>query len=239
MATAGDIITAAFQKIGIDSPTAAQTASALISLNNMISLWGADFMQPVVTRESFTVAAADSEYTIGSGGQWDTVRPMKIITCYLRDSDNNDYPVTVKAARDYAAMSNKSFTERPTELYFIPESPLAKVIFNTSPDQSYTASFEWLKNFTEFAATTTDLSTPNEYKEALVYNLAVSIAEDWDRTVSKTLYAKAEQTKAIIDRYNATLRPIPRARFDLSGMAGIPEGDYSIVSDGTVDGGAF
>jgi hypothetical protein len=239
MATAGDLLTAAFIKVGVDVPTTAQTASGLISLNNMMSLLGADLLSYVVTAESFTVVAGDSEYTIGSGGQWDTVRPESVSTCYLRNSDNYDYPVSVMSGKDYALLSNKSYTARPTELYFLPEYTLAKIIFNTSPDASYTACFEFIKNFTEFATTATTVSLPNEYKEALVYNLAVSLGEDWDRIVSKTVYAQAMRSREVIDRLNATKKPVRKAKFDFAGIGNKSSGDYNVVTDDLIDGGAF
>jgi hypothetical protein len=235
--TAGDIITAAFIKVGVDSPTVAQTASALISLNNMISMWGADGLIYSITNQSFSMVAADAEYTIGSSGQWNTVRPMQVISCYLRDSENYDWPVKIISTKDFNYLSNKSYTARPTELVFLPEYPLAKIIFNASPDYAYDAYFEFLKNFTEFAATTTDVTLPPEYKEALVYNLAVSLAEDWNRDPNKTVLAKAEQYKDIVERLNAAQKAIPRARFDFTQYGSLAD-DYNIATDDILDFGA-
>lgn len=241
MATAGDIITASFTKVGIDVPTTAQTASGLISLNNIISLLGADMLTPVVVSESFALVAADSEYTIGNTGspQWNTARPIRVISCFLRDSDNFDYPVKIISSRDYALLSNKSFSARPNKLYFLPEYPLAKIIFNTSPDVAYDAYFEFLKNFTEFALTTTTVSLPNEYKEALVYNLAVSLGEDWDRIVSKTILFQAARTREVIDRLNASTKAIPKAKFDFADIGGTQDVGYNVVTDKLIDGGSF
>lgn len=235
--TAGDIITAAFIKVGVEVPTTAQTSSALISLNNMVSLWGADGLIYAVTNESFAMVAADSEYTIGVSAQWDTVRPMQVISCYLRDSENYDWNVKVISTKDYNYLSNKSYTARPTELIFLPEYPKAKIIFNSSPDYAYDAYFEFLKNFTEFTATTTDVSLPPEYKEALVYNLAISIAEDWNREPNKTVLAKAEQYKEIVHRLNASQRAVPRTRFDFVRPGALAD-DYNIATDDILDFGA-
>jgi hypothetical protein len=55
MATANDLITAAFQKVNVYSPTTAQVDSALISINNMISMWGVEFLAYAPTSESFSV----------------------------------------------------------------------------------------------------------------------------------------------------------------------------------------
>jgi hypothetical protein len=215
MATAGDIITAAFQKIGVYSPSANQTASALTSLNNMVSGWGPEIIQPSVTRESFTVTSGDGEYTIGPSGDWDTVRPMGIANAFLRNSESYDYPLEIIAGKDYNDIVYKSTSAHPTAIYFIPEVTLAKIIFDSSPNAAYTIFLESWKVFTEFAATTTTVTLPNEYKEALIYNLAISLAEDWDRTPSRSVHEKARETKYLLSAVNAATRPVPKAKFDL------------------------
>lgn len=215
MATAGDLITAAFVKAGIGSPTAAQTATALISLNNMLSSWGSEFLVPVVTREDLTLVDGTAEYTIGSGGDLDTVRPIKIANGYLKDSDGYDSSLSPMSAAEYNDISLKTREGRPTKYYFIPAETLAIVIFNCEADATYTASFEFWKNFTEFALTTTPVTLPPEYKEAAILNLTVSICEDFDREVSKTVYARARDTKDALSAENASTRVIPLAKFDI------------------------
>lgn len=239
MATATDIITAAFIKVGVESPTVAQNASALISLNNMVSMLGADGLIYSITSEALTVNAGEYEYTIGSGADWDTVRPLKVLSCFLRDDDNYDWPVSIIGSKDYNIRPNKRFTARPTELYYLPEYTVAKVIFNTSPDAGYDAYFEFLKNFTEFATGATKVDLPNEYKEALVYNLAVSLGEDWDRKVAPSILANAVRTREVIDRLNASVRVPSRAKFDFAGLGGTSDSGYSVVTDEYIDGGAF
>jgi hypothetical protein len=101
MATANDIITAAFGKIEVSTFTTAQADSALINLNNMVSMLGADGLMYAVSTESFTATVADPEYTIGSGADWDTARPLNVISCYLRDSESYDWPVKVMSGKDY------------------------------------------------------------------------------------------------------------------------------------------
>jgi hypothetical protein len=238
MATANDIITAAFNKIEVNTFTSDQADSALINLNNMVSMLGADGLLYAVSRESFSTVVGDAEYTVGTSADWDTSRPLNILSCYLRDGDNYDWPVKVMSGKDYNKLSNKSFTARPSQLYFIPEYPVAKVIFDTALDYAYTAFLDLQKNFTEFALTSTTVTLPNEYKEALVYNLAVSLAEDWGRNVAKSVLFKAEQYKEIIASLIASTRKIPRAKFDFGGFRG-QGSDYSVVTDDTIDGGAF
>jgi hypothetical protein len=235
--TATTIIAASFDKIGIATPTSAQNTSALTSLNNMISLMGADFMPPYITRYSHALTIADAEYTIGSGGNFDTTRPLKIETAFLRDSSSYDHYLKIISSKDYNRLYNKSLTAAPEYLYYQPEYSLGKIILDSAPEQAYDLHLDMWVNFTEFAALDTAFSLPNEYKAFLVYNLAISLAEDWDRNVSKTLYAMAQESKNIVERLNASVRQTPIARFDIP--VPIAVGGYNIETDDTIDGGAF
>ena len=141
-------------------------------------------------------------------------------------------------SRNYNTLTGKSWGGRPTALYFLPEYPLAKIIFDARPTSAEDAYFEFLKNFTEFATTATTVIMPPEYKEGLVYNLAPSLGEDWDRVVPKTVLVQAIRTREVIDRLNASNRKAPRAKFDFADGLG-----FDITSGGgttgLVDGGAF
>ncbi len=214
--TVGDLITAAFRKVGIYVPTTAQTASALISLNNMIGSWGIEQLRPSVTRESFTVSSGTASYTMGPSGTWNTVRPIKIENAFLRDSAGYDTPLDIISAKDYNDISYKSTSATPSAIYFVPEETQAKVFFDYTPDTAYTIYLESWKSITEFASTSESIALPNEYKEAIIYNLAISLAEDWDRVVSQSVHMKARETKDLISVSNAATRPVPKAKFDFS-----------------------
>jgi hypothetical protein len=227
MATAATIISAAFTKIGIATPTATQNTAALSTLNDLIMLQGADFMPPYITKYSHSLTVGDYEYTIGAAattGNFVTTRPLKINSCFLRDSEGNDSYLKILSPSEYNSLTKKSLTGKPESLFYSPEYPLGKVYFDL-----------WV-NFTEFALSTTTVSLPEEYRSFLIFNLAIGLAEDWNRQPSKTLYSMAEESKRIIENLNASNRPAPAAKFDVP-LPG--RGSTKIVSDAGIDGGAF
>jgi len=223
--TAQTIIDAAYRKVGLTDPTSTQDDNGLEALNNMISLWGIDFLVPYVTRESLTLTAGTAEYTVGSGGDLDTVRPVSILSCYLTDSDNLSSEVRIFGAADYNHITSKTLEGRPSRLYYIPEYTLAKIIFNKEANAAYTAYFEFQKNFTEFAALGTSFSFPNEYKEAMVYNLAIKLAEEETVEVPPSVFNTADTSLGLISRLNAVNRPPPKTKFDFCGTP------YNITTD--------
>ena len=229
ISTADNLITAAGSKVGIQSLTTTQKATILDSLNTMISFWGTEGLNYVVTSETLAITAAGgAEYTIGSGGDLNTVRPVSLERCFLRDSEGFDWPVDTMSSEGYNTITDKDQSVRPTKVYFLPEFPLAKVIFNSVPDASYTAYFEFTKGFTALVSTTSTLGAtfPNENLEGVIYNLAVAIGENWDRKISPTVMYRAKETKDALDSRNAANKPVPKAKFDFSSGR-----SYNITTD--------
>lgn len=218
MATTSSVISSAAIKAGVVSTlTTAQSSEGLTALNDLLTFWGADDLNHAPSSESFSIGTSAAEYTIGSGGDMNTTRPMGINECFLRDSDGYDYPVEVMSSDKYNRLIDKDVSARPTQLYFLTEYPLAKIIFNSVPDAGYTAYFEFMDQFSTYAtvSTTTTISLPPEYIEPLVYNLAVALCENWDRKVNPTVYEKALSGKDKISKLNASSRRVPLAKFDM------------------------
>lgn len=223
--TVNEITDAAYRKCGIADPTTLQDTNVLIALNNMIGSWGNEFVVPVVTRESLTLTSGTASYTIGSGGDLDTTVPMRIDNAYLTDSDGYSYQMKEMSAKDYNDIGSKTLEGRPYKFYFIPSASLATVIFNKEADATYTVYFEFWKNFTEYSLITANLSLPNQYKEPLVDNLAIRLAEDLTVALPPSVYARAQKGLTLIERWSAITRRPPLARFDFSG------GTYNIATD--------
>ncbi|MCK4830393.1 hypothetical protein KA005_82510, partial [bacterium] len=124
MATGQNICDRAYLKIGLKSPTTVESTLAFNALNDMISSWGTRFVVPYRTKESFTMVVGQAEYTVGSGGDFDTVRPMSIRSAYLVDSDDYTYPLAIIADTDYNRIGIKTLDGRPTKSYYINEYSL-------------------------------------------------------------------------------------------------------------------
>lgn len=215
MATGASLITAAFNKVSVYNPTSTQTASALLSLNSFVSVLGAEGMEYAVTGESLALTVGTAEYTVGSGGDLDTVRPDRLDKCFIRNGDGYDLPMEIIPVKNYNDITSKTQEGRPGKVYFLPEYPLAKVIFDYEIDEAYTAYFDFWKPFTILASTTATVSLPVQFEEFMVYNLAVRLGEDWDRKVPLTVLSRAKETKEILQTLNASTRPPSKAKFDL------------------------
>ena len=202
--TAEVIVKGALRKAGNTFPSAQNKADALIDLNAMLGIWGAPgLLVPVLTTESFSLVQGTISYTIGSSGDFDTVRPVKIRIAYLQDSNGFDYPIETDMDKpQYNANIDKTAQSRPCRLLYVQSYPLGKIYFDWAPDEAYTLFIDTLKPLTEFPTLGTTVDLPDEYKLALIYNLALLVADDLGVVLSNTVISMAGMTKRIIRRNN-------------------------------------
>ena len=190
-----DVLNKALRKFGIINPTGTQLDRAMEAFNDMISSLGEDVFIPYRTRENFTVIAGTASYTIGSGGAYDTVRPIDIISAYIRDSSNTDHPVEVNMVlEEYNLISDKTATGRPTRLCYLKEYTLGKILFNYVPSDTETIYIDSIKQIAELTSPSDTLTIAPEYKEFFVYNLAVRLSPDYDAVLPKEVFLIASDS---------------------------------------------
>jgi hypothetical protein len=176
--TARELIRKSFLLVGAANPTSIQYDDALSSLNTLLINLAVDNLNLyAVVTESFPLVVGTSTYTIGSGGDFSTVRPTKILEgVYIKDSAGLDYPVIPMSRREYNRIVNKIDSGRPTRMYYEAEYTLGKIRFNYKPSAIETLYIDSWKPITEIASLATTISLPPEYLQALKYNLAVELA---------------------------------------------------------------
>jgi len=204
MANAHDIIRAALRKIKAVSPdsdmTGAEAQDGLADLNRMLDSWSADgLMIYALTEEAFPLVIGQAEYTIGPTGNFNTTRPERVDgSSFIRDSNDQDFPLTVIPKEQYNAISFKTTRSIPEYICYVPEYPIGKVILYNAPDKTYTLRLVSHKPFTAFADLWSLVSFPSGYEEALIYNLAVRVASDYEAELSEAILALAAGGKAMI-----------------------------------------
>ena len=145
------------------------------------------------TKETFNLSTAAS-YTIGSGGDFNTTRPVKIISMYTT-TGTTDYPVIQIGSVDYANITQKdTSTTYPDYFYYDAAFPTATIYFYPKPVGG-TVTINSLKHLTSFSTLDTAYSMPPEYEAMLVYNLAEWIAPEYEKEAAPTVKRIAKQTK--------------------------------------------
>lgn len=203
MSTARDIVTKAMQKIGAvtksESPSSDEINDGVSALNMLLdSLANDGLMVYARAKESFSVSANDGQYTIGSGGDFNTTRPISIISAFLT-SNLVDYPLSMVSDEIYASLSDKTVGGIPYLLNYGNENPLGTIKLYPVPTSAYTLTIYSEKPYNVLTADTT-LAFPPGWERMAIYNLAAEIAPEYGQQVDQAIYDIARKSMAAVKR---------------------------------------
>jgi hypothetical protein len=220
MTTALGIIKSAMRKAGAlgvgDTPSAAESTDGLEMLNDLLASLSNDSLVVYArTTESFTLVAGTLAYTIGAGATFNTVRPIKIVSAYVR-SGTVDYPLQIVSDEQYATVTLKSTQGIPEFINYTNAFPQATINLYPSPASGYTLYLVTEKALTSLALADT-VSLPPGYRRMLVYNLTVDLAPEYGQPVPAEVYEIAKQSKGEI---KASVMAAKSMQWD-SGLGGL------------------
>ncbi len=211
MTTTLAIIKAAMRKCGAivmgQDPTAGEAQDCLFALNSMIASWSNDSLIVYArTLEGFSLSGGVASYTIGPSGVFNTTRPVRIISAYIR-SGSLDYSLSVETEESYDATSLKSIGDIPECLVYTPSIPLGLITLYGTPTAADTLYIRTEKPFTSLTLNQ-DLEFPPGWERALVFNLVSEIASEYGQSVPPEVYEVAKESKAEIRRSVMASKPM-------------------------------
>lgn len=218
MTTARDIVKASLRHIAVlgtgSSLDATEANDALSLLNAMLASWSAEGdMLFVETKEKFNLTTADI-YTIGTGGDFNTTRPISINSAYVTQG-NTDYYLTEYNNEQYSNLAFKGTTGGiPDVYYYDGDYPLAKIYIYPKPSGVTTITLNSVKQLSEFTSLDTVFNLPKEYLLALEYNLSVMIAPQYEKEASMTVKQVANSSKKTVQA-QIKKRNYPKAKIDV------------------------
>jgi hypothetical protein len=216
MPTAGEIIQDALELLQIYGPgdqiSAADSARALSTLNDMLDVWSNESLACyAILTQSFPLVVGQSTYTVGPGGQIDGPRPLRLIdqpgSAYLLDENQNRYLMTVLDEMRWnmqtTAVAN---SDLPDLMWYDPQFPLGVINIWPTPAIGFTCSFTSYLQLADFADLTSPFSLPPGYKRAITTNLALSLKPYFATAqIDPLILDEARTTKASVKRTN--MRP--------------------------------
>ena len=184
MSTVREMIRRSLQLIGVvgqgeelESVEANDALSALNDLIASLSIEGAVIYEE--TRESFTLIGGKAEYTIGSGGDFDTARPIRILSAFTVQGGIS-YSIDIQDQLYYADVAQKGLaTDFPSVLYYDADYPLGNILLYPVPTGAYDLHLYSEKPLSSLATLDTVLSYPPGYERMLRYNLACEVAPEY------------------------------------------------------------
>ena len=195
MTTARDIITRALQRNGIltkgESPSGDEASDGLSALNDMIASWSNDSLL-IYARisESFPLVSGQSSYTIGPSGNFNTTRPLQILTAFTRIG-NIDYEMSIIPEQAFDGITQKNISSSIPEVMFYQAGfPLGTITIYPVPTTG-TLHIRSEKQLTELSSLDVDVDFPPGWERALIFNLAIEIAGEYGQTVDEATYLLA------------------------------------------------
>lgn len=185
----------------------------------MLSSWSVDTLSVFTQeRETFPLVPGTESYTIGSGADFNTVKPLKIVAAYV-NYGGYDYPLDEDGSKEYSNIYDKDLTGTPSRYNYNPNSTIGTLNIWPAPSSAMDLHLYSEKALTAFPDLTTDITLAEGYKRAIIYNLAPELAPMYQVEPTPTTMRIARESKSIIKKYNSrrdalesSLSGIPQAR---------------------------
>jgi len=229
-----DLIRSSLRLIGAisssEAPAADESMDALEALNMMLNSWGAvRFLSKNTPTITHTLNGSTS-YTIGSGGDIDTIRPSAIFTAYYT-LGGLDYPLQVLDYKTYSEIGTKNIGAIPEYVVLKHDYPLSTIyVFPVGSGGVLTLSAVRPQVELNINDDVQDIYPP-EWIRAIKYNLAIEIAPEYGVTVAPEIVAIAKEAKDTVMR---SMISIPKAKFDP-----LLNDGYTTASRSFMAGGGF
>lgn len=231
--TAAQLITDALRALAaVDpesttAPSTTESTNALRALNYIVNSWSALGLQGWCHKTvSYTLSAANS-YTIGpSGATITAARPLKIIQAWLRDTSTDavDIPINIISRDEYNMLSVKTSDGPPTSLFYDPEydrdatnsgaNAKGKIYVWPQPTSTEVTNYDLYmvvqRPLQDFSATTDTLDFPQEWFNAIKWNLAYQLSFEYGTVVEKQdrIRKLAEETLELAKSWDVDQTPV-------------------------------
>lgn len=213
-----------------EEPEAHSVSDALALAQDMLDSWSNErLLVPLLTRESFPLLAQRS-YTMGPGGDFDTARPLTLVSAVLKDPTGLERPLILASRNQWDNLGLKDSVAIPRFLYFHDEYPLASLEFSSIPTAGDTLELVSQKTIAELGALTDSLELPPGYNRLFRLGLTIEVAPEYGFAVSNETIGAFQQAWIGIKRTKAANRSMQmrvdpalrsgRRHYDINGGPG-------------------
>lgn len=234
MATAVDLITRAYRRARImgrdEVLSPGRGADGLAELNDLLDEWWINKLLVFhILVEQFALQANKASYTMGTGGDFNTARPVKVVPGTKFTLSGVDRQLTVLTDRkSWDEIPYKSLVAPPQAIFVDEAYPLATVNIYPIPDQAYPVYINSWARLQNIAALNTAIALPPGYNRLIVNGLAIALCPD----------AGMEALPSVVRAYNGAKRALELVNYELPVMSMpvsvLPQryGGASILTDG-------
>lgn len=213
--TAQQAIDQALKTIGVlgtgTTITAQEYEDSLFALNLMLDSWSiSDTFVYSNSSHTFPFIPGQQVYTLGTGGDFDYPRPANVerISVLYPGTGTTPVELPLDIATDLEDWQNITVKDTPSVFplicYINYSFPLMELNFWPIPNGNASVIlYTWDLLPNNLANLTDIIELPQGYSEAVILNLAVKLAQMFDRQPSPQLLSDARQAKHAINDINA------------------------------------
>lgn len=185
--------------------TADETSDCLRVLNDLIESWSTqDLAVYGNANQTFNTIANQASYTIGTGGDWNADRPVRINDPAYATINGVTFPFTSMTQGEYNAIAVKGQTQQfPNRYLYVNSFPLGIVTLWPVPNAVTAVTFSIDRILTQISAAGDTISFPPGYAKAFKYALGVELAPLYGKKIT--------QYPDVLDIANKTFADIKRA----------------------------
>lgn len=201
-----DLISSSMRLIGAvasgETPTPQEYEDSLLVLNDLYEQWNTNDLNVWGTlNQSFNLVPGQSIYTIGPGGNFNTLRPVDISAAYCTFS-GVDFPIKMIAQEEFNLINLKSMQQPIIErMVYVNEFPLGNLLFWPTPSTAIPVVLTIAKQLTAIALND-NLTGPPGFMKAIKYALALELAPEFGAVPSQLVIETAADALADYKRSN-------------------------------------
>lgn len=191
--------------VGMDQTLSADEATdCLRKFNDLIESWSTQRLAVYgQAPQTFVTVASQAAYTIGPGGDWNTVRPERISGPGYTTITGISYPCVALGPEDYASITAKTLEGAfPNYYSYMNEHPLGIVTLWPVPNAVLSITLAIDRVLTQAATAATIVSFPPGYVDAFVNVLAVRLAPIFGKQAAPHVMEAARESFGAIKRAN-------------------------------------
>jgi hypothetical protein len=210
------IITLVLKNIGVlgvgQTPAAEDLNDAFAVLQMMLGGWQQQRWLVYHLVDVEKVSTGAQSYSVGTGGDFDTLRPDMIQAAYFRQLFTSgqqpvDIPFTIIPSReDYNNIALKNLGTYPQYLFYDATWPLGTIYLYPVPAASlfqiHLTVKESLQSITSLTQT---IQLPPEYRDAIFYNLSVRLRPMYQLPPDPVLIGLAKSSLSVIRTANTQI----------------------------------
>lgn len=176
--TTADLTSIVSQLNTVGSPgvTVANGFNIGIELDNGTVQWTTVNGAPVGNVVTLTAALTDSASAGNYVYCYETklIRPLRVTEAFVRQlNGNNDTPCRIMSRQEYNMFGQKSSAGTPVQLYYDPQSNTGNLyIYPVFQNVQQVLFIQFEKPIDDFATVSDDFDMPQEWAEALMWNMA-------------------------------------------------------------------